>query len=269
MERTARSHVRVAGVPAALMSEAQLVEAMVADCAEWRAGRLPRPTTVFETNCHVVSLYAEDPRLRDAIEAADIVHADGQFIVYLSRLLGRGRIPERTCTTDVIHAAARAAEANGLSFFLLGGKDEINEACVARLRELYPRLRIAGRHHGYFDADAEDRVIDEINRSGADIVWVGLGKPEENYFCIQNRHRIRCAWLMTCGGCFNYITGDYARAPGWMRATGLEWLHRFSTGPAYLRKRYFETIPHGIWLAAYWAWKDARGQGPRAKPETS
>lgn len=258
-------HVCVAGVPTAIASEKQLVDAMVADAHAWRAGRLHRPAMVFETNCHVISLYAQDATFSSAIDSADIVHADGKFIVDLSRMLGSRRVPERTCTTDVIHAAARAAEEHSLSFFLLGGHDDVSAKCVERLKELYPRLRIAGRHHGYFRPEDQSAVVEQINASKADVVWVGLGKPEENYFCVANQDRLNCAWLMTCGGCFNYITGDYARAPSWMRSAGLEWLHRFFTGPTYLKQRYLLTMPHGIWLAFRWACfgglKDAREIG--------
>ena len=72
----------------------------------------------------------------------------------------------------------------------------------------------------------EDEICDEINLTQPDVIWVGLSVPLEYEFAVRNRDRLKAGWLVTCGGCFNYITGDYARAPRWMQAAGLEWLHR-------------------------------------------
>lgn len=241
-------HRRIGGVSVAIVSEAELISCMVGDCQRNRAGDLDRPVVVADTNGQAISMQASDPAYARALEAADIVHADGQFIVWLSRLFGGKAIPERTATTDLIHAAASAAEAQGLSFFLLGGSEDINRRCAERLAELHPGLQIAGRRNGYFDAEEEAAVLDEIRQSGADVLWVGLGKPKEQHFALRAREVLGCAWIVTCGGCFNFIAGDYRRAPPWMQRAGLEWLHRMATGPRYLVRRYLVTIPHALWL---------------------
>jgi len=241
-------HRRIGGVPAAIVSEAELVSRMVEDCQRNRAGELGRPVVVADTNGQAISMQASDPAYARALEAADIVHADGQFIIWLSRLFGGKAIPERTATTDFIHAAAEAGAASGLSFFFLGGSEDINRRCAERLAELHPDLAIAGRRNGYFDAAEEAAVFDEIRDSGADVLWVGLGKPKEQHFALRAREALGCAWIVTCGGCFNFVAGDYRRAPDWMQRQGLEWLHRMATGPRYLVRRYLVTIPHALWL---------------------
>lgn len=209
---------------------------------------------------------ASDPAYARSLEAADIVHADGQFIVWLSRMLTGAAIPERTATTDLIHAAAREAADTGLGFFLLGGSEDINRRCAERLIELYPTLRIAGRRDGYFGAGEEASVMEQIRESGADILWVGLGKPKEQQFALRARDALGCAWIVTCGGCFNFVAGDYKRAPRWMQRAGLEWLHRMATGPRYLVRRYLVTIPHALWLVFL---RDVlgRGSGPLGSGE--
>lgn len=241
-------HRRIGGVPVAVVSEAELVSCMAEDCKRQRAGVLGRPVVVADTNGQAISMQANDPAYARALEAADIVHADGQFIIWLSRLFGGKAIPERTATTDLIHAAAKAAAEGGLGFFLLGGTEDINRRCAERLVALYPDLNIAGRRNGYFGADEEEAVLDEIRKSGADVLWVGLGKPKEQHFALRAREVLGCAWIVTCGGCFNFVAGDYRRAPGWMQRAGLEWLHRMATGPRYLVHRYLVTIPHALWL---------------------
>jgi N-acetylglucosaminyldiphosphoundecaprenol N-acetyl-beta-D-mannosaminyltransferase len=241
-------HRRIGGVPAAIVSETELVSCMVGDCQRNRAGDLGRPVVVADTNGQAISMQASDSDYARALEAADIVHADGQFIVWLSRMFGGKAIPERTATTDFIHAAAQAAAESGLGFFLLGGSEDINRRCAERLVEVHPGLKIVGRRNGYFDESVESAVLAEIRNSGADVVWVGLGKPKEQHFALRAREALGCAWIVTCGGCFNFVAGDYRRAPGWMQRAGLEWLHRMATGPRYLVRRYLVTIPHALWL---------------------
>lgn len=245
-------HVMMAGIPAALASESDLVDAMQADSIAFRAGLRERPVSVLDINGHAMSLYKTNAEFAAAIDEADVVHADGQFVVALSRLGGGERVPERTATTDLIGAAAERAAELGLSFYLLGGEEDVNAAAAERLAETYPGLVIAGRRNGYFTEDEEDEVIAEINAVKPDIVWVGLGKPKEQIFVHRVKDRLKCAWIVTCGGCFNFVVGDYLRAPKWMQKYGLEWVHRMATGPRYLVLRYATTVPHAMWLAARW-----------------
>lgn len=237
-------HVTLGGQRIATTSRAELVEAMVADCS--LAAR--RTRLVFDANGHGISLRATDGAYRADMDAADVVHADGGFLVTASRWLTPRRIAERSATTDLIHDMAKRAEDGGLSFYLLGGHDDVSAACAAELQRLYPRLVIAGRRHGYFSAAEEAGVVDAINAARPDILWVGLGKPQEQHFCVRNRDRLNAAWTITCGGCFNYIAGDYRRAPSWMQRSNLEWLYRMVTRPKELLWRYLVTTPHALWL---------------------
>lgn len=246
---TAIDHVIVGGMRVALASAADLTDALIADCLARREGRATRTRVVVDANGHGLSLRATDPAYRAAVDAADVVHADGAFIVLAARLLARAAPPERTATTDMIHDAARAAVAHGLSFYLLGGEERVNASCAALLEERYPGLRIAGRRNGFFPPEETTAVVEAINASGADILWVGLGKPNEQLFAAAHASALQCGWAITCGGCFNYITGDYSRAPLWMQKAGLEWLHRLATRPRALFWRYALTSPHAIWLA--------------------
>jgi N-acetylglucosaminyldiphosphoundecaprenol N-acetyl-beta-D-mannosaminyltransferase len=257
-------HVRVGGVRTAVASQKDLLESLSVDCLTRRQFPEKNPVIVFDTNGHAISLYRRDKKYGEALEKADIVHADGQFIVTLSRFLAPEVVPERTATTDLIQGAAEVAVREGLSFYLLGGSESLNRETAEALTASYPGLRIGGRQNGFFEESQEDEVVSDINRSGADIVWVGLGKPKEQLFCIRNRHRIRAGWLVTCGGCFNFVTGDYRRAPRWMQASGLEWVHRMATGPAYLKQRYLLTVPHALFLCALWGFRGAFVKGDRS-----
>jgi exopolysaccharide biosynthesis WecB/TagA/CpsF family protein len=240
--------VRVGGVKTARLSRKDLLAQMVADCANARIDANHISKLVFTANGHSVALSATDRGFREVLAAADIVHADGQPIVFASRWLTKTPIPERSATTDFIHDAAEAAQAHGLRFYLLGGAEEVNARCAEVLQRRYPRLAIVGRRNGYFARDEEAAICDAINRAGADIVWVGLGVPLQQEFCVRNRERLSVGWLVTCGGCFNFVTGDYARAPLWMQKSSLEWVHRLWCNPRRLWWRYLLTNPLAAFL---------------------
>jgi N-acetylglucosaminyldiphosphoundecaprenol N-acetyl-beta-D-mannosaminyltransferase len=243
--------VRFAGMSICTASRSQLAEAAVSDAMVHRSnGRGAPPRLIFDANGHGVSLYQSCASYRHDVDLADVIHADGGFIVTASRWFASRRILERSATTDMIHDIAKRAEKAGASFYLLGATEEVSAKCAEVLVSLYPNLIIAGRRNGYFSLEEELSVVEDINRSGADILWVGLGKPLEQRFCVRNKARLKTSWAITCGGCYNYITGDYSRAPLWMQRTNIEWLHRLATNPRKLFLRYLLTTPHAIWIVA-------------------
>ena len=240
------SEVLVGGIPTACLTREGLARVMLQDCMEAR-GKESAPKLVFASNGHAIALAAQDPNFRRHFEQADIVHADGQAAVFASRLT-RTPIPERSATTDFIHDAARLGAEHGLRFFLLGATEEANAAAARILEQKYPGLKIVGRRHGYFSRDEEEDICDEINLTLPDVIWVGLSVPLEYEFSVRNKARLRAGWLVTCGGCYNFITGTYKRAPRWMQAAGLEWLFRLIKEPKRLFWRYAVTNPLAIFL---------------------
>ncbi|QYA03905.1 WecB/TagA/CpsF family glycosyltransferase [Rhizobium sp. B21/90] len=236
--------VTIGGISTACVSRQDLVNIM-------QGNQQPCDSTaklLFDINGHGLAMSLFNKSYRDDLNAADIIHADGQPLVTASRWLTKSPVPERSATTDLFHDMANAAQQSGKSFFLLGGSEEVVQACAAEMRRLYPSLIIAGVRNGYFSSAEEPSVCNEINASGADIIWVGLGKPKEQAFCVRNRHRISAGWLVSCGGCFNYVTGTYGRAPLWMQRTGTEWVHRMVTQPRKLLWRYVSTTPIALLL---------------------
>jgi N-acetylglucosaminyldiphosphoundecaprenol N-acetyl-beta-D-mannosaminyltransferase len=235
------AEVVVGGLKTACVDREHMSAMMVDDCFAVRRGTRA-PKLVFASNGHAIAFAATNARFRALFESADIIHADGQPVVMGSRLTG-SPIPERSATTDFIHDAALAAQKTGLSIFLLGATEEVNARCAQTLLAQYPGLKIAGRRNGYFKADDEAAICDEINASGADIVFVGLSVPFEYEFCVRNKARLKAGWVVTCGGCYNFVTGDYKRAPEWMQKYALEWLYRLVREPKRLFWRYAVTNP--------------------------
>ena len=239
--------VMVGGIKTACLSRNALTRIMLDDCLAARQTEAS-PKLIFASNGHAIALAAQDEEFRAVFSQADIVHADGQAAVFASRLLTATPIPERSATTDFIHDAAALAAEEGLRFFLLGATEEANAKAAAILAARYPGLKIVGRRHGYFSSFEEDEVCDEINLTKPDVIWVGLSVPLEYQFAVRNREKLKAGWLVTCGGCFNFLSGDYRRAPRWMQAAGLEWLHRLAHEPKRLGWRYALTNPLAIYL---------------------
>jgi exopolysaccharide biosynthesis WecB/TagA/CpsF family protein len=238
--------VVIGGIRTSRLSRAEFAE-LIAGSTSATASEAP-PKLLFDLNGQGLALSVWNDAYRQDLLAADLVHADGQPMVTASRLLTRTPIAERSATTDMFHDVAAVARHSGKSFYLLGATEEVNRECAQRMAARYPGLRIVGRRHGFFPREEEAEICREINESGADIVWVGLGKPGEQAFCVRNRDRLTAAWLITCGGCFNYTTGAYGRAPRWMQDAGFEWLYRMLTRPRHLAWRYITTSPVAAFL---------------------
>lgn len=241
------NEVTVGGLATACLSRDGLARMMLQDCLDVRSDPDRHPKLVFAANGHTIALAARNEAFRCTFEQADIIHADGQAAVFASHMTSTP-IPERSATTDFIHDACGIAARHGLRFFLLGATEEANAKAAHILAETYPGLQIVGRRHGYFSCDEEDEICDEINLTLPDVIWVGLSVPREYEFAVRNKARLRAGWLVTCGGCYNFITGAHARAPRWMQAAGLEWLFRLIREPRRLFWRYAVTNPQAIFL---------------------
>ncbi|WGJ14170.1 WecB/TagA/CpsF family glycosyltransferase [Methylocapsa sp. D3K7] len=239
--------VVVGGVKTKRLSRQDMILSMAEDCVKAREKNGPCKL-VFDLNGHGLALSRWNDAYRRDLSEADIIHADGQAVVLASRLLTRSPIPERSATSDLFHDAAAYAARNGCRFYLLGGTEEVNARCEIVMKKLYPELEIVGRRDGFFIEADEACLCENINRLNVDVLWVGLGKPKEQAFCVRNKHRLNVGWAVTCGGCFNYVVGEYPRAPQWMQNAGLEWLHRLATRPRQMLWRYLTTNPVAMYM---------------------
>jgi exopolysaccharide biosynthesis WecB/TagA/CpsF family protein len=247
---TPPSPVVVGGVPVMPLSRSEWSERLLRD---WRAVRERGEGPKFHTtaNGNVLSIYARNPTYRAALAKADAIAADGMSILWGARVFAGRTIPERAATTDLFHDIVRTAEANGLSIYMFGATDEMNALAVERVRELYPRLRIAGRRHGYFKPDEEDAIVEAIAATQPDIVWVGLGVPRQEIFVARHLEKFQgVTWVKTCGGLYDFLAGLRTRAPAWMRGSGLEWAYRTMLEPRRLLWRYMTTNVHAIYRMA-------------------
>ncbi|CBL45027.1 udp-hexose transferase [gamma proteobacterium HdN1] len=238
----------IAGWPHVRLNRRGYAELMASDCNQARRATSPTlPKLGFSMNGQALSLCETDLDFRHAMQAADYLQADGQSLVLASRFLCHNPLPERIASTDFFHDAASIAQEQGLSFYFLGATEDMNEKAVAEVQRCYPNLRIAGRRNGYFSSNQEAEICADIVAAGTDVLWIGLGKPKEQLFCIRNQEALRgVCWVKTCGGLFDFLSGKNSRAPSWMQATSLEWLYRSILEPRRLLWRYVTTNTHVV-----------------------
>lgn len=180
---------------------------------------------------------SRDPELLRAINSADLVTADGQPLVWASRLLGRP-LPERVTGIDLMMALFELADARGYSVYLLGASQAVVDAVASRLGRDYPGIRVVGAHHGYFPPAEEPAIVGEIHRVAPDLLFVAISSPAKEKFLARWKGRLNARFVMGVGGSFDVYAGVRMRAPRWMQRLGLEWLFRLLQEPRRMWRRY-------------------------------
>ncbi len=189
-----------------------------------------------------------DPRLRAIVEECEVVSADGQPVVWASKLLG-DPLPERVNGTDLMHRLFAESERRGYGVFVLGAKQEVLDQAVANLRAAHPALRIAGARNGWFPDSESAAVAAEIAAAKPDILFVAISSPRKEIFLAEHGRTLGVPLIMGVGGSIDIVAGVTRRAPRWMRSAGLEWLFRLAQEPRRLGRRYVVTNAQFIGIA--------------------
>ena len=186
--------------------------------------------TVYTPNAEIIMQAVRDPELAALLNRADLLLPDGAGVVLGSRILGTP-VKEKVSGIDVARGLFLRSAGIPARFFLFGGKPGVAEQAAHRLLADYPGLRIAGFRNGYFKPEDVPEIIEEINRSGADILFVCLGAPRQEKWIEANREALRCKVALGLGGSLDIFAGTAKLAPEWMRRAGLEWLARLIREP--------------------------------------
>ena len=244
-----RPVVHLGPLPIDAVDIQETARAFIDYCLSAERADAARPVYSTSVNGQVISLCARDRTLAAMFQSADTVNADGQPLVFLSRYLCANPLPERVATTDLFPVTARLAAKAGVTFYMLGGSEEVNRKAAEASLAAYPALRIVGRRNGYFSQTEEAAVVEEIARLRPDVLWLSLGVPLEQQFCMRNLDALRGVGIIkTSGGLFDFISLAAPRAPLWMRKSGLEWFFRMTREPQRLFLRYALTNPHALFL---------------------
>lgn len=222
--------VNVLGVPVDAVDMRQAVDAVD------RMLRGDRAQAVIAVNPEKVINAQSDAALLQRLHGAGLLIPDGIGVVIACRLLGLARM-RRVPGAELMPELCELAQRRGRSVFLFGAAPDVNAAACAELRARYPGLRIAGARHGYVDDAGQDALIDAINASGADILFVALGSPRQELWMDQYLPRLRVKVCQGVGGTFDVLAGRVRRAPLLWRRLHLEWLYRLLAQPRRLLRQ--------------------------------
>jgi exopolysaccharide biosynthesis WecB/TagA/CpsF family protein len=182
----------------------------------------------------------QDARLRDSLLECDVLLADGQSVVWASRLLRRP-VPERVAGVDLFERLLELATRDGWSIYLLGARADVLATLQQRLAERFPALKIAGARDGYFTDAQASTVAADIAHSGAHMLFLGMTSPKKEIFLGDYGETLGVPVLHGVGGSFDILAGITKRAPLLWQRLGLEWLYRVLQEPRRLWRRYFTT----------------------------
>jgi N-acetylglucosaminyldiphosphoundecaprenol N-acetyl-beta-D-mannosaminyltransferase len=239
--------VQVLGVPLGLTNYERALDWIDGAVAERRRGY------VCVCNVHTVMASAEDGELRATLLGSSINVPDGQPLVWAINALGHpleGRVygPEL-----MARACARAAQ-TGQRFYLYGGRNQGALVQLAlNLRQRYPGIKIVGGYsppHRPLTDEEQDAVIEEINTSRPDVVWVGIGVPKQEKWMARMRPHLDAPVLIGVGAAFDFHAGLVPQAPNWIQDSGLEWAYRLAHEPRRLGRRYIRYNPRFVYAFA-------------------
>jgi len=199
---------------------------------------------IYTPNPEIVMGAKDDSKLRELINRGDLVIADGIGLIYASRIKKKP-IKERVRGYDLSIELLNIANENNYSLYLLGAKDGVAKAASERIQNLYPKIKIAGYHHGFFKGshighenhEEESEIIKDINSANPDIIFVGLGFPRAELWIDSNKDKLNGKLIIANGGVIDILSGNLKMTPEIIRKLGLEWLHRLIREPSRIKRQ--------------------------------
>jgi len=186
---------------------------------------------IYTPNSEIVQLCIEDREIMDIINSADLIIPDGAGIILASKILGTPLKKGKVAGVELAERIAAASGKCGYGIYLLGGKPGVAEEAAAKLAEKYPDIIIRGTADGYFGENSGP-VIERINASGAEVLFVCLGVPKQEKWIFENRDKLSVKLIGAFGGTLDVFAGRVRRAPKFFVKLGLEWFYRLLKQPS-------------------------------------
>jgi len=221
------------------------------------------PQYICFCNVYTVMNCQRDPAFCKVIEAAGLAVPDGMPLVWIGRLKGNKQI-SRLYGPDFMVALCQFFEDTDHRHYLYGGAPGVAEDLKEELLKRFPRLQIVGTYSPPFQplTEEEDKeVVERINATSPQIVWVGLGTPKQEYWAYKHVSQITSAVILPVGAAFDFLTGRVPQAPRWMQQAGLEWFFRLLSEPRRLWRRYLIENPKFLLMVlgqALGLWKSTK-----------
>jgi len=188
-------------------------------------------------NAHCFNVAQDDAAYRASLDDADLVMNDGVGLDLVASVAGVQFI-DNLNGTDLIPKIVAVAAEEKASVYVMGGREGVAEKAANSLSSA-TGSSIAGYRSGYFDVAEEDSIVDAINRSGAQVLVLGMGVPRQELWAAKHRSQFSAVRLIVCGGAIlDFLSNEIPRAPHWLRKLRLEWLFRLGLEPQRMWRRY-------------------------------
>lgn len=227
------------GIPVASLTYAQVLEHLEEQI-------IRRAKTYCVTlNLDILRLACQNSHFYETVQKADFIFADGMPLIWLSKMKTNQTIhplPERVPGCDIVYDLCKSSHQKGYKIFMLGAGPGVADQAKRTLEERFPNIQIVGTYSPAAQEltvpERNDAIVELINQSQADILFVALGAPKQETWIRQNRDKLTPFVLIPCGASIDFIAGVQKKSPQWIGKLGLEWLFRLLCNPGRMFQRY-------------------------------
>lgn len=202
------------------------------------------------SNVHTTVTAYEDLEYRAIQNGGIMAVPDGGPLSTVARKRGYQEM-ERTTGPSYMEEIFKISANKGYRHYFYGSTNDTLKTLHQKLEEKYPSIQIVGMHSPPFRPLTEEEnqdIIQRINETKPDFVWVGLGAPKQEKWMADHQGEVE-GFMVGVGAGFDYFAENIARAPQWMQRWNLEWAYRLMQDPKRLFKRYWHTNTRFIWYA--------------------
>lgn len=203
---------------------------------------------IFTPNSEMLLDAVKDRELENILNEAQLVIPDGIGVVIASKFYGTP-LKERVTGVDLSTKILEQGAKRNSKVFLLGATQESVSAAAVKIQENYKGINVVGIRNGYYSEDEEEQIMNEINESGADILFVGLGAPRQEKLIYKYKDKLGVKIAIGFGGGIDILSETVKRAPEFYQKSGLEWFYRFIKQPSRFMRMI--KLPKFILLAMF------------------
>jgi len=195
---------------------------------------------IVTPNAYHMVLLKKDEEFKKAYKNAKVVLADGNAIIWTSKLLGLP-LKAKCSGSDLFIEICKIAAHFNKNIFLLGGMNNSEKIAEQKLRNLFPNINIVSYSPPFgFENDEKEgkKIIGMINNYNIGILFICVGPPKSEKWIYKNIDKLKVSLVCCFGAALDFFAGTKKRAPVWMQKIGLEWFWRLIQEPKRLWKRY-------------------------------
>lgn len=193
------------------------------------------PHQIVTANAEIIYQASHNEKMKQIINQAQMVTADGSGVVWASKELGKP-LSQRVTGIDLVNSICRASAEKGWKLYILGSAPGVADTAAENIKKSFPGCNIIGTHHGYFDAGEEEDILAELRELKPDVLFVALGAPKQEYWIADHVPGLGIPVAMGIGGSMDVLSGNVKRAPKWMQKMSLEWLYRVLIQPTRFKR---------------------------------